>query len=97
MASPPLNPGLFFYGTNQLQLPFGDGFQCVGGSVYRLAAKIADAGGQLTHLVDYAAPPELAGQISVGSQWNFQCWYRDPGSLGSGFNLTDGLAVTFVP
>ena len=37
-----------------------------------------------------------SGAITAGSTWNFQCWYRDPnGSCGSGFNLTNALAVVF--
>lgn len=89
-------PGLFFYGSAQVQVPFGDGFRCVGGQVFRLGTVTTDAGGQASLLVDYAAPPEPAGQITAGSQWNFQLWYRDPASLASGFNLTDGLSASFV-
>ena len=41
-------------------------------------------------------PP--AGQIGPGQTWYFQGWYRDPaGPCGSGFNLTNGIEVTFTP
>ena len=37
-----------------------------------------------------------SGQITPDSTWNFQLWYRDPmGPGGTGFNLSDGLSVTF--
>ena len=44
--------------------------------------------------------PQPTGFVSVmpGDTWHFQRWYRDPaGPCGSGFNLTNGLALTFVP
>ena len=50
--------------------------------------------------LDLAAPPANsgAGQITAGSTWNFQYWYRDPQLPGgSGFNLSDALQVLFRP
>ena len=40
-------------------------------------------------------PPNPNGQITVGSSWAFQYWYRDPGFGSAGFNFSDGLWVTF--
>ena len=37
------------------------------------------------------------GEILPGSTWNTQFWYRDPAFGGAGFNLSDGLGVTFAP
>ncbi len=93
------NVGLFFYGTSALQQPFGDGFRCVGGSVFRLfpLANI-QFGGVAFRDVDFSAPPAPGATITPGSTWHFQFWFRDPGGPGgSGFNLTDGLSVTFCP
>lgn len=87
--------GLFYFGANQLFLPFGDGLRCAGGSAFRLPLTSADAAG-------VALEPDIwvhgvAGvQLAVGSTWNFQQWYRDPGGM-AGFNLSDGLAITFEP
>jgi hypothetical protein len=36
-------------------------------------------------------------QITAGSTWNFQFWFRDPVAGGASFNLSDGLGVTFCP
>ena len=33
--------------------------------------------------------------ISPGEGWNFQYWFRLPGTTG--FDLSDGLGVTFIP
>jgi plastocyanin len=92
----PNNFGLFFYGTTQIQNPLGNGFQCVGGSTYRLPPLQLDAFGSGQQLLNFAAPPDPGGQITPGSSWNFQFWFRDP-PVGAGFNFTNGLAATFCP
>ena len=93
--------GLFYYGPGQIQTTFGDGFRCVGGMTFRLPPNPqADAQGNVTKPVDFTAPPVNggAGMIASGLTWNFQLWFRDPmGPGGTGFNLTDGLSVTFCP
>ena len=100
-GAPASVPGLFFYGSNQVQVPFGDGFRCAGGIVRRLQPPVmADAGGQYLRPVDFTQPPANAGAgaITPFSIWNFQLWYRDPmGPGGTGFNLSDGLRATFCP
>lgn len=35
--------------------------------------------------------------LNPGETWNFQLWYRDTAAGGAGFNLSDGLRVTFLP
>ena len=97
-------PGLFFYGSGQIQVPFGDGFRCVGAGgvgTVRLNPPVAtDGTGSLTRAFDLSSPPATTGigQIGPFSTWNFQFWFRDPmGPGGSGFNLTNGMSVTFCP
>jgi hypothetical protein len=34
-----------------------------------------------------------SGEITPGSTWGFQAWYRDS---GGGSNLTDAVSVTFL-
>jgi len=90
--------GLFYYGPNQVRLPFGDGFRCVGGATTRLNPPLViDPSGSALRPIDFQSLPP-GGQIVPGSRWNFQFWYRDPtGPLGSGFNLSDALSVAFCP
>ena len=88
----PDQPGLFFLGANQVQLPFGNGLRCVGGQVYRLPVEFA-SGGVLRHPLDFGVLPAMV--IEPGSTWNFQAWFRDPAAGGSAFNLSDGLHVPF--
>lgn len=89
--------GLFYYGANEIQLPFGDGYRCVGGSINRLTpAGLSDGFGTSTKWVDFNAAS--ASAITIGSTWKFQHWYRDPaGPGGTGFNYSDGLSATFCP
>ena len=91
--------GLFYYGSTALAgAPFGDGFRCVGGSTFRLnPPATTNASGAASRPLDLTSPPAPAGQITAGSTWYFQFWYRDVPAMGAGFNLSDGLAATFCP
>ena len=97
---PPSQFGVFFSGAEEQVTPFGDGVRCVKTPIYRLKPPIArTASGLVLRALDFGLPPLNAGasQISAGQTWRFQFWYRDPAAGGSGFNLTDGLEVTFCP
>lgn len=94
-AFPGLNPGVLIAGTSQTQVPFGDGFRCVGGGILRLGASSA-ANRIATYAPNFAAGTGL--QVTAGTTWNFQAFYRDltlPG--GAGFNLTDAVAIPMTP
>ena len=86
--------GLFIYSGSQAQVSFGNGTRCVGAPVVRFSVQQASAFGDLWQPVDMLAPP-VNGAFSAGSVWNFQSWFRDPTAGGSGFNLSDGLSITF--
>jgi hypothetical protein len=92
--------GIFFYGQNQIQAPFGDGFRCAGGTTARINPPVlTDFFGVAAVALDVTSPPFTvgAGTVTPGESWNFQFWYRDPTGGPSGFNLSDGLCVTFLP
>ncbi len=95
--------GIFYYGAAQVQQTFGDGFRCVGAGgvgTFRFApAMLTDLFGDVDYAVDFTQSPAAsgAGQLTPGSTWYFQFWYRDPAAGGSGFNLSDGLSVPFCP
>lgn len=82
-------------------LPMGDGLRCVTGTLYRFPVTRADPSGKVVHadLVAQASasfPP--GGQITAGSTWYFQDWFRDPqGPCGAASNVTNAVRVTFVP
>ena len=86
--------GLFFYGDSPTRSPFGGGWRCVGGRVFRLLPPVAvDDRGVFATDVDLTQPPIPAGRILPGSTWYFQALFRVPGS----FDLTDALEITFEP
>lgn len=93
--------GFFFYGPSQTQLSVGDGFLCVadgGIGLFRLGPpSLASAQGLLEHQLDTTSPPALAGQITVGSTWNFQAVYRDVAAGATGLNFPDALRGIFAP
>ncbi|MCE9595336.1 MAG: hypothetical protein K8S98_14210 [Planctomycetes bacterium] len=94
---PANKPAMFMTSQTQAQIPFGNGFQCVGSPIKRVGAPTpASAGGVVDVDFSIQASP-WSSLIAVGSTWNFQCWFRDVAGGGSGFNFSDGLQVTFIP
>ncbi len=94
-GAPPNQFGIFYFGDGQVQLPFGLGFRCVGGSIIRLVPALPiGSGGTASLKLDFDSAP-VAGKLIPGSTWFFQFWYRDPAAGGAGFNLSDGLQATF--
>lgn len=92
----PSVPGLFFYGPNEVETPFGDGFLCVGGQVFRLPVTVTDSQGDALLALDLANQQGPNGIIQSGNTWKFQYWYRDPQGVVAQFNLSDGLSVDFI-
>jgi len=91
-ACPPNTSGLFFYGTSAVQLPFGNGFRCVGGTTFRLGVQTTDTFGDATRSLNLTALP--GGPGVPGQVLKCQFWYRNPAAGGAGFNLSNGLSVT---
>jgi hypothetical protein len=93
---PPAVNGLFFYGATQIApAPFFAGFKCIASPTIRNPILSSDGSGAVSQTLDLLNPPNLAGQITAGSTWNFQLWYRDPAGSGGPTNTTDALTATF--
>lgn len=96
---PPGRTALFFQADQAVGggngASFGDGLRCAGGDVRRIELRQADAAGELSTTVDVAA----RGGAAAGQSLRYQLWYRDPsiGPCGSGFNLSQGLAIAWLP
>jgi hypothetical protein len=52
--------------------------------------------GDMIYSLDNSNPPAPSGQLTAGSTWNFQYWFRDP-NTGANFNLSNGHSITFCP
>ncbi|MFT4543355.1 MAG: hypothetical protein ACI835_005825 [Planctomycetota bacterium] len=100
---------LFIAAEGTHQLPFGDGFLCVGGPGIKIIRynPVQNTGleGQVTIgpglvALSYSGTlgfPSVAG-IDAGETWFWQAWYRDAtGPCGAAYNLTSALAVSYVP
>jgi glucose/arabinose dehydrogenase len=85
-------PGFFFYGTQEVANPLGNGVRCVGGTSVRLPVTVTDEHGFVSRPFDAAAASLAAGQTRY-----FQYYYRDSAGGGDLFNLSDGLSVLFCP
>jgi V8-like Glu-specific endopeptidase len=88
--------GLFFYGNLQANTPLGNGTLCISGTngLFRLQP-VLNSGptGTMSKAVDLTNPPHPLGQVTVGSTWNYQLWFRQ----GKTSDLTDALSVLFLP
>ncbi len=98
----PSGPGLYFQGNNAVNSgdgsPFGDGLRCAGGGVRRLQIRFSDAGNGFSTSTTISV--SAAGGVSAGQTKRYQLWYRDTSSsapCNSGFNLSNGLEVTWAP
>jgi len=94
-AAVPGQFGIFYFGPNQISTSFGHGVRCVGGQTRRLPVLQADLFGDASLPLDFTSAP--ASDITADSTWNFQFWYREAASAGGGFNLSNGLEITFCP
>lgn len=96
---PPNKPGLFFQGNGPeaggAGSVFGDGLRCVATAIVRLEVTSSDGTGFATTSSDLGA----LSAASPGDQRFYQLWYRDPngGPCGSGFNLTNGVQLSWAP
>ncbi len=87
--------GIFACGSQQKDLPFGDGRLCIGGTIIRVPPVRAE-GEVLLGDIDNTLP-RFAGRLVAGSTWHFQAWFRDPAAGGAGFNTSDALTLQFTP
>lgn len=91
-GAPALKSSLFFYGDQQVSVPFGNGVRCAGGTLARTGVTTTDAGGSVTQAFDYAGSP-----IAPGGAWIFQLWFRDPAAGGANFDASDAISIVFGP
>jgi hypothetical protein len=97
----PNSTALYFQGTSTLGagVVFGDGLRCAGGSTRRLGLQ-QNTGGSSSHPLPGGVPLSIGGGVPpAGGTFTYQVWYRNAAAFCSAatFNLSNGLAVTWIP
>jgi hypothetical protein len=89
---------LFLQGTASTSTPFADGKVCVGGSTVRIATLSPFQGGATYPQGLNPSISTVGGIPTVGGARYYQVWYRNTaGPCGTGSNLTNGVAVIWIP
>ena len=83
--------GIFYFGTTQIMVPFGNGFRCAGGMTQRLPFMLSQPNGSVSQQIDLTA----YAAVQPGAALNFQHWHRDNGAGVGEFNLTNAIAIWF--
>lgn len=92
VQAPRRTMGAFRCGRQEIHQPFGNGWNCIGGTVLWSPYLRTDVHGEAVQQVDYSVI-----SVGPGQTRDFQFIHRDPSAGGSGFNLSDGLRVVFCP
>ncbi len=91
----PNQNSIFFHGSSQSQIPFGNGFQCTTGNLVR-GSIVMGVANVATYTYDNSdAKHSLAA--FVGATRHFQHWFRDPMGGGALFNLSNAISIAITP
>ena len=97
---PPGHAALFMLAAAPAALPLGQGTLCLSPfapGIQRLGpVEYVRFDGTVERPLDLQSPPP-GSPILAGSVWNFQLMFRDHHGSGAGVNLSDAIAVTFLP
>ena len=91
----PNQTGIFFHGSNTVQVPFGNGFLCASGGLKR-GSVVGASLNTATYTYDNSNNSRSLSN-HIGQTRNFQHWFRDPMGGGAQFNLSNGLSLTILP
>ncbi|MBL8861853.1 MAG: hypothetical protein JNK02_07550 [Planctomycetes bacterium] len=96
-AMPANASALYFQGTAQLSVVFGDGLRCVGGTVIRLGTK-TNSGGASAYPGGGDPSVSVRGLVTTPGIRHYQVWYRNAAAFctPSTFNLSNGLSITWL-
>lgn len=90
----PNTQAIFYYGMQTVQIPFGNGFRCIGTSLGRMTTQVPQCG-SIARDIDWSALNPAVTQ--PGATFLIQGWFRDPFSGPFTFDLTDAIAITTQP
>ena len=92
----PSSSAFLIFADGQQQIPWGNGFLCLDGQLYRVLPPTQfNSTGSLIRPLDLTTNPGF--RITPSSTWNFQVKYRDVAAGGANFNSSNAVRVTFCP
>ena len=95
VAPVPNQAGIFFHGSSQGSLPFGDGFLCALGGVVRANVLIGSGNSVCTKFDNSSSRLDLTPYVNTRRY--FQYWFRDPMGAGAGFNTSNAIGIDILP
>jgi hypothetical protein len=93
-APVPNQNGIFFHGSSQASVPFGNGFLCATSNLSRGEVVLA-RGNSASYTYDNSVPKRSLGTY-VGTTRNFQHWTRDPMGGGALHNTSNAIAIDIL-
>ncbi len=95
-GGPSNQAGLFFHGPGTANQTFGEGVRCVATPIMRVPPPVFfDSLGTASKQLNMNA--NALGNIQPADTRYFQLWYRDPAGGPFGYNMSNGLEITFCP
>ena len=91
--------GVLFMGTQAIEVPFGNGLRCIGGTVIRLGTKL-NVGNTSSYPTGADPSVSVKGMLpAAGGTRLYQIWYRNAAAFctPSTFNLSNAITITWTP
>ena len=87
--------GIFFHGANQVQVGFGNGYLCAAGGLRR-GQVLSATGNQAAYVYDNSIRARDLSDF-VGTDRNFQYWFRDTMGGGAFHNTSNAITISILP
>lgn len=98
VANLPNQPGLFIAGPNATELPFFNGYLCVGfAGLQRFGTINIPSNGLIVQPVDLATAAPGGLSVVAGQAFHYQRWNRDPAGEAYLAGFTDGYRIVYTP
>lgn len=96
--SMPNDLAIYLQGTGSIDVPFGDGKRCVGGSLVRLGVRTNVLGSSKFPYVGEERVAARGGVTAPGTRY-YQVWYRDAAAYctSATFNVTNAIRIDWQP
>ena len=91
-------PGIFIAGPSPVAIPFFNGTLCIDPmGLQRFADARTPVFGKVCTYVDLANAAPGGLNVTAGSSFHYQYWFRDPAAGGGNANFSDGIELVYGP